>query len=129
MGDMCKTFDVDNFLVQENGIVRDRDTGLFLFRLADAARFTWQPIETAPKDGTLILIGNPESEDMPATTTAGRWFEAYEDSLDEMGCDAGFCDVDFSLFHAGRSFGELSSRYEGLQPSHWMPLPEPPAGS
>lgn len=57
----------------------------------------WRDIETAPQDGTLVLIYAPGRDGLPALICPCAWHE-----------DAGFC-VD-----------ELRS------PTHWMPLPEPP---
>lgn len=66
----------------------------------------WQPIETAPKDGTPVLvyamIVNPSywhecMRDLPPFMTVARWHN-----------DAGWavCEV--------------------REATHWMPLPEPP---
>lgn len=64
----------------------------------------WQPIETAPKDGTRILIYDPTHYRDPIITIAeyrcGGW----------LGEDGGVYDC-------------CSSEYE---PTHWMPLPLPP---
>lgn len=56
----------------------------------------WQPIETAPKDGTLVLVWD---EDTPITAS---WDEGF-----------GWCD-------------NVRGTYWGFSPTHWMPLPEPP---
>jgi hypothetical protein len=59
----------------------------------------WQPIETAPKDGTSILVWSDDAEDYYLVTWAeghGAWFNG---------------DVLIGEMHFG---GE---------PSHWMPLP------
>jgi hypothetical protein len=70
---------------------------------------TWQPIETAPRDGTIILgvmAGNhPETGKpfVPAVVSWDEefgWLEGYED-LEE------YKPHDWPL-------------------THWMPLPEPP---
>ena len=63
----------------------------------------WQPIETAPKDGTRILIG---VWDLGPDVTSARWNGAFWDMSIQ---DEEFC-------------GE--SDFAG--PTHWMPLPDPP---
>ena len=59
----------------------------------------WQPIETAPRDGTLILTFDAEQE---SQCLVSHW----KDSLD--------------YWEPG------TWRDDGGTPSHWMPLPEPP---
>ncbi len=61
----------------------------------------WQPIETAPRDGTRVLVYEPGHP-------------SYED-------DAGFIDLAYHLY------GEVwASVNGGSEPTHWMPLPDPP---
>jgi hypothetical protein len=63
----------------------------------------WKPIETAPKDGTIILISpRPGLAKYLGTVRIGKWAERN-----------------------GRwSFGEVAGR--NVDPTHWQPLPEPP---
>ena len=65
-------------------------------------RFSWQPIETAPKDGTPILAyeptpGSPTEED-------GRYY----------------------ITTGYRVRNQYRTGTEHENPTHWMPLPEPP---
>lgn len=66
----------------------------------------WQPIETAPKDGTRILLvtssGRPRRIFMGSYTDKGSWWPWR---------------VDQTNYHINQS--DLT---------HWMPLPPPPAG-
>jgi hypothetical protein len=61
----------------------------------------WQPIETAPKDGTDVLLWVPDGTYFSLMMTG-----SYE------GEDMGWCD------NARGS--------PGFDPTHWMPLPPPP---
>ena len=68
----------------------------------------WQPIETAPKDGTCILVGNRYgtwvAKHMPVYPSGYRPSSPW------------FCMM-------------LNREYMyvlGDLPTHWMPLPEPP---
>ena len=81
----------------------------------------WQPIETAPKDGTEILLYNEDGN-----IESGNWVEAEPDGTDCMGSDAGW--MSFSGFtFPGRSFGNPDYfTKQQAPPTHWMPLPEPP---
>ena len=70
----------------------------------------WQPIETAPKDGTSILLGcNYERMGKQRVTRAwwerGMWAEAMYWSED---------DQEFLISQCA------------FRASHWMPLPTPP---
>ena len=70
----------------------------------------WQPIETAPKDGTYVMVGRDMGE--PWGFVLGTGFYAFVDSLVNGWVCRGIVDPP----------GDL-----GLgNPTHWMPLPEPP---
>jgi hypothetical protein len=86
----------------------------------------WQDISTAPKDGTIIMLGRLADEDCDAISIPGFYEEALEDGQDYMGHDAGFVDMHYNDIIWGRSFGNPSYRHPGRQPTHWCPLPEPP---
>ena len=59
----------------------------------------WQPIETAPDDGRRIIVYDP------------RVREAHR--VEIRGADGGFW--------------RWNAASGGTNPTHWMPLPEPPA--
>ena len=83
----------------------------------------WQPIETAPRDGTWVLLAGGECEfheesDNKGRVVTGRWTIEFRsntrDPLDEeFGC------WQFAWYDSG-VYGE----YEN--PTHWQPLPSPP---
>jgi hypothetical protein len=92
--------------------------------MADEKTTGWQPIATAPRDGTWLLIagGEPgygwdESEFVPPAVVACWGAEEQVAINDEHspGADA----WRFAVYDSG---------YYGLweNPTHWMPLPEPP---
>ena len=71
-------------------------------------RAQWQPIETAPMDGTHILVWNAKQPQLPPTTA--HWWGG--------GPEPGG-------FHLSVNYlGEYSDF--GMPPTHWMPLPKPP---
>ena len=59
---------------------------------------TWQPIETAPRDGSEILLWDKEFE----ACAVGYFFEPFAQWVAFPGCT------------------------EEVNPTHWMPLPQPP---
>jgi hypothetical protein len=65
----------------------------------------WQPIETAPKDGTVVLLFVPGDDDCREDC----WITASWDGL--MG---------------GVWMDNARGEWWGFGPSHWMPLPPPP---
>jgi hypothetical protein len=73
----------------------------------------WRPIATAPKDGTRVLIADSENVE------SGRWSAAFTlHSMRTITIPAGWDDDRYDAAH--------TFEREGKQPTHWMPLPEPP---
>jgi hypothetical protein len=73
----------------------------------------WQLIETAPKDGTLILLSDdPSNPVVPGFCIVDKWY--YWDGnvrwLESLQDDLAILD----------------SWWEGYGPKYWMHLPEPP---
>lgn len=71
----------------------------------------WQPIETAPRDGTDVLIVDI-SATKPTASIAHFWSD-----------DCWICCHAESYSEA--IYGEIEVMGD---PSHWMPLPTPPSG-
>jgi len=80
----------------------------------------WEPIETAPKDGTIIIIAR-------GVDVAPGWFSSGMDGVEWRFLDdasesiEGCCDRELR----GRVAPNGWLRESG-GPTHWMPLPEPP---
>ena len=73
----------------------------------------WLPIETAPKDGTCVLVsGGRAREDK------GCGYDKWESRVGS---------VDMCCFSYRTWYGDETR--DGImihEPTHWMPLPEPP---
>lgn len=73
----------------------------------------WRTIDSAPRDGTVILISDARYSGYPA-------FAAYFDSEQEL--------YPWRFLNPrttdGTGIGEMQDDVYG--PTHWMPLPEPP---
>ena len=75
----------------------------------------WQPIETAPKDGRFILIHVPQGLETGAVTIGAYWKEEDRKAGRFMrGHWDGWLGMD----------DDVASSW--CEPTHWMPLPEPP---
>lgn len=72
----------------------------------------WRDISTAPKDGHCLLYGRQTDKSSDVRFKGEFVTTGYWDAMDEAWCATG-------------------SNWTGpfLEPSHWMPLPEPPEGS
>lgn len=73
----------------------------------EASPAGWRPIETAPKDGTHFLAYGPAAYEARMVMAVMSWVKPYNM---------------WAMSHVGGWEYD-----EDLQdPSHWMPLPEPP---
>lgn len=126
-----------------NGLIRNKrhhidalvvTTREFIDKLkrSEATMQIWQPITTAPRDCSLILLGRAADEETErdAVSAPGRWHTGFGDAPDDMGHDDGFMDDGFhGIFTCARSFGNPDYRTKGYQPTHWMPIHRPPEAS
>lgn len=91
------------------------DMAYWMAIVADLTAGTWNPIETAPKDGTIVMLG------APGIVEVGYW-QDFHKAETECGVPVE-CDVDEGWY------GSLDIWPSGKQPTHWMPLPLPPANT
>jgi len=70
----------------------------------------WQPIETAPKDGTKIVVFNPDREEPEVA-----WYVPVVFHLDD-GEDSG----------VAWPWKTYDNAYKEEWPDHWQPIPKPP---
>jgi alkylation response protein AidB-like acyl-CoA dehydrogenase len=66
----------------------------------------WQPIETAPRDGTSILVAKAGKWVREAS-----WWDAWYANTSDQGWMPANIDEEYGSY---------------IEPTHWMPLPEPP---
>lgn len=69
----------------------------------------WKPIETAPKDGTYVLLGNEGG------TWVGEYAEVYQSGYRPANP---WSPVMLNVRHM---------KGDSLVPTHWMPLPSAPS--
>lgn len=76
----------------------------------------WQPIETAPKDGSFVLLHVPSGLETGAVTVGAYWKndEREDNGRFKRGNWDGWLGMDADI---GSSWCE---------PTHWMPLLKPP---
>jgi hypothetical protein len=90
----------------------------------------WQPIETAPKDGTPILLWRKPSGH-PSVKWATIIPAAWVCFVDEDEIEEGFATPDEPFFDAySRDAYQAAmnddDHYLVTSATHWMPLPDPP---
>ena len=68
----------------------------------------WKPIDSAPRDGRFIDVWGFGQRFTDVQYKYGDWWQLYTD-------EDGFIDT-----------RQLKVGHGYIQPTHWMPLPEPP---
>jgi hypothetical protein len=80
----------------------------------------WQPIETAPKDGTFVMLFVPNGQLETGPVTIGGYWKAVERSP-----DGRFKNGEWTRF-SGWLGSDADCHASWCDPTHWMPLPCPP---
>ena len=73
----------------------------------------WRPIETAPKDGTRVLICHGHA---PRNIYVAWWLDEAQFGDDKTGPGWQIFDCGMDVWYAVATD----------DPTHWMPLPDPP---
>lgn len=98
----------------------------------------WRPIKTAPKDAMILLCYESFSDDMARVVSMGRWVQWPHTNAVHAALAKG--ENPLALDHEGRweiayvAIMDHGGRWEGksfqergctVEPTHWMPLPQP----
>ncbi len=105
-------------LETKNGVMVRRGDLVYTHPAPKQAEPSWQPIETAPKDGTVIDLWHEEF---------GRWASCNwglpDHTCGEMGS---LCDSDVHSMDEGWVTDLNEITFPASEYTHWMPLPKPP---
>lgn len=72
----------------------------------------WQPIETAPKDGTLVFLWDAREQDEIDRVAVGKWLGPE----------------DHHSIPGGMWAYTVDTMWWQFFPTHWMPIPDDPNG-
>lgn len=115
--------DVQEVLILGNPLTKTKPgalIGLLRRHRSPSATQEWRPIETAPKDGTRVLIATP-IEGSPSIVLSAWWAACFEAK--------GFKGTE-TIWRGAWTDGSVKSwGYEEMaeyKPTKWQPLPEPP---
>lgn len=89
---------------------------------AAPALFGWQPIETAPRDGTFVMLHVPHGQIETGPVTIGGYWKADERDPNGRFRKGEWAKANFS----GWLGCDADYRESWCEPTHWMPLPEAP---
>lgn len=102
------------------------DSGNLFWALTEAIKIIeeleqkneWQPIETAPRDGTLILVtGSRYMDEHLPNISITKWISKIEERWELV------TRTRQELIKVDESHWDYDC---GIFPTHWMPLPKPP---
>lgn len=94
----------------------DNDESPEMMALIAALTPQWQPISTAPRDGTFIL-----AVCKGFTPAAAQWTTDFRP-------EGEFTFLEPGMFAAEDHWEEMLAQTDPWQPTHWLPLPAPPEG-
>lgn len=79
----------------------------------------WQPIETAPKDGRIIVVCGAPASFKDGRPMDGPCIVRWDDNA--------YSSEGDWVFAGWLSHGDPIHDFPIEEPTHWMPLPDPPA--
>lgn len=89
----------------------------------------WQDISTAPRDGTEVLLGWFFKDKNGIVHDEAYIVAAWYENMEGNGIACWMVDADYSFtFNKNPHYEDTPHDCRLTDPTHWMPLPEPPKG-